>query len=114
MASNDSLRPAIVVLGVLLFVAGLAFAVRRWQQPPAQDERIEAAVDQMEQFTDELCACRDSICAQRVQERMSRWANDMAKENARTKPDKATQERMTKVGERMGACMQKALSSSSN
>jgi hypothetical protein len=72
-------------------------------------------IEQFERFTDEMCACTTNSCAQGVSERMSTWGTRVAKEQAESKerPDKAAQDRMMKVAERMTTCMQKAMASPS-
>jgi len=64
----------------------------------------------MTHFADEMCACHDTSCAQRVADEMTKWSQEMAKDQS--KPPKMTDDdvkRATALGERMGKCMQEAM-----
>ncbi len=69
-----------------------------------------AAFTAMNKFRGEMCACKDSACAQKVSEDMTRWGQQMAKEEP--DPPKLTEEdtrRFTQLGEALGKCMQAAM-----
>lgn len=73
----------------------------------------EAAMKAMADFRDKICACKDTPCVQHVSDDMAKWSQDMAK--ADEEPPKMSEEdtkRATAIGEEMGKCMQKAMSSS--
>jgi hypothetical protein len=70
------------------------------------------AVTQMTKFKDEMCACKDKACADKVQESMTKWSTDMAAkagDKKDQKPDEATMKKMTEVGTQYGECMTKAM-----
>lgn len=69
------------------------------------------ALAAMSGFADAMCQCRDKACADSVQERMTKWAIDVAanKEWANRKPDEATMKKMTEHGEKYASCMTKAM-----
>ncbi|HEX4452887.1 MAG TPA: hypothetical protein VH143_18560 [Kofleriaceae bacterium] len=68
------------------------------------------AMVKMEQFETEMCACKDSKCAQKVSDEMAKWSQEMAKGN-RIPPKMSDDDvkRATAIGEAMGKCMQKAM-----
>lgn len=71
------------------------------------------AVAKMTEFKDQMCACKDKACADKVQESMTKWSTDMAAkagENKDQKADEATMKKMTEVGQAYGECMTKAMS----
>ena len=71
------------------------------------------AMKAMRHFRDELCKCKDSACAQHVSDDMTKWGQEMAKDNE--EPPRMTDEETkeaTEIGEAMGKCMQQAMSSS--
>src|SRR5262249_20716450 len=77
--------------------------------PAAQTEKLEAdleaavkagapeaddmakALAKMTEFRDQMCACKDTACAQHVQDDMSKWSADMAKQmgDVDMRPDEA-------------------------
>jgi hypothetical protein len=74
---------------------------------------IQYAMKMMEQFRDDMCACKDAACAQQVSEVMTEWSLRMSREQR--KPPKMTEEsvkRATEIGETMGKCMQAAMGAS--
>lgn len=61
-------------------------------------------------FTDDMCACKDSACAQRVSDEMTKWSQEMSR--SEREPPRMTEEdqkRAAEIGERMGKCMQTAM-----
>jgi len=70
------------------------------------------AMAKMGEFKDQMCACKDKACADKVQESMNKWSAENAK-NAGDKPEKPSDEdmkKMTEVGTKYGECMTKAMS----
>jgi hypothetical protein len=68
------------------------------------------AMAKMGEFRDEMCACSDTACAQRVSDEMATWSQEQAKDSK--EPPKMTDEETkeaTQIGEAMGKCMQKAM-----
>jgi hypothetical protein len=68
------------------------------------------AMTVMHTFEDEMCACKDSPCAQRVSDEMTKWGEEQARDNR--EPPKMSDEEVkqfTQIGEHMGKCMQKAM-----
>lgn len=71
------------------------------------------ALDKMQAFTDQMCQCKDAPCAQQVSENVTKWAEEMSKQYKEPpKMSEADQERASKIGERMGKCMQDAIAAS--
>lgn len=68
------------------------------------------ALEAMERFRDQLCACKDPACVQRVSDEMTRWSQEMSR-TQRNPPKMSDQdvERATAIGEKMGQCMQAAM-----
>jgi hypothetical protein len=77
----------------------------------ADNNATRRAMKAMEHFRDEMCACKDTACAQHVSDEMSKWAADAAKQNDESwrMTDEETK-RATEIGETMGKCMQQAMS----
>ncbi|MEO6772640.1 MAG: hypothetical protein ABI467_06405 [Kofleriaceae bacterium] len=70
----------------------------------------DKAMSAMTKFRDEMCACTDSACAQRVSDEMTKWGQEEARNDQN--PPKMTEDdvkRFTRLGEIMGTCMQKAM-----
>jgi hypothetical protein len=68
------------------------------------------AMKAMERFGDEMCACKDTACAQKVSDEMTKWSQEEAKDQKES--PKMTEDdikRATAIGERMGKCMQTAM-----
>lgn len=71
------------------------------------------ALAKMLELTDSMCRCTDRICADKVQEEMTLWAQQMAKKGDRSaKPDEALMKQMVEVGTRYAECMTAAMSPS--
>jgi hypothetical protein len=71
---------------------------------------LDVIMKVMNGFRDQMCACKDSACAMRVSEDMTKWGQQQAA--AEQNPPKMTDEdtrRFTQLGEDMGKCMQKAM-----
>lgn len=71
------------------------------------------AVAKMTEFKDQMCACKDKACADKVQESMTKWSTEMAAKQGdkkEAKTDEATMKKMTEVGQQYGECMTKAMS----
>jgi hypothetical protein len=71
-------------------------------------------VDQVAQMKEWMCACKDKACADRVNDRYTRWGTAMASAFASpsshpTKPDDEAAKRMTDVAMAYGECMTKAM-----
>lgn len=100
------LRIAAMSAGIAMLVGGLlAYRARSHRV-----DRFEAAMHTFEQFTDEMCQCKDSACAQHISDDMTRWATAMEKEwKPPPKLDEMQTKRATAVGQRMAECMVKAM-----
>lgn len=71
------------------------------------------ALDKMQAFTDRMCQCKDAQCANETSDAITKWAEEMS--NRYKEPPKMSdvdQERASKIGERMGKCMQDAIAAS--
>jgi hypothetical protein len=82
---------------------------------PAVDPSSFAGIRaKLNKFADDMCVCNDSVCAQGVSDAMTKWGQDMTK-NAKQTPKMSEQETkdFTKIAERLGTCMQAAMSSGS-
>jgi hypothetical protein len=81
------------------------------QKPRDRREAIRVAFAKMEEFTAKMCACKDMKCAQRVSDEMTNWSVAQAKQQP--EPPRFSDEetiRAAAIGERMGKCMQVAMS----
>lgn len=72
----------------------------------------DAAIANMVALKDQMCACRDKACADRVLAAMTTWSNDMAAQARKNdrKADDPLMKKMTEVGQAIGECMTKAVS----
>jgi hypothetical protein len=71
----------------------------------------EKAMKEMAHFRDEMCACKDVACAERVSDAMSKWSYETDREvDTAWKLTGEEAKRATEVGESMGKCMQRAMS----
>lgn len=61
---------------------------------------------QMEGFKDEMCACKDKACAEKVAEKMGKWATENAEKVGKDTKPTPEQE---KLGTEMTQCMTKAM-----
>ncbi len=71
---------------------------------------LEPLIARMSVFADEMCACKDADCANRVSDAMTKWGQDLAA--AGEEPPKMSEEqqdRAMKIGTRMAGCMEKAM-----
>ncbi len=69
-----------------------------------------AAMSKMTEYKDKMCGCKDSACAQKVSDEMTKWGQEQAKDNKQS-PAMSEEEtkKFTQIGEEMGKCMQKAM-----
>jgi hypothetical protein len=70
----------------------------------------ELAMKVMTKFRDQMCMCKDTACAQKVSDDMTKWAQDIAKDER--EPPKFSEDdtkAFTVIGETMGKCMQQAM-----
>jgi len=66
----------------------------------------------MEEFSNEMCKCKDKACADKVQEGMTKWSTDMAAKGGEKKDEKRTRrpmKKMTEIGQKYAECMTKAM-----
>jgi len=80
---------------------------------PVEPDVATKALAQLGAFADQMCACHDTTCADRVQNRMNAWATAMAekadpKERNR-RASEADMKQMNELGTRYGECMAKAM-----
>ena len=83
---------------------------RKTVEKAAGAEAGAAALKKMTEFKDSMCACKDSACAQKVSDDMTKWGQEQAKDvGSMPTPDEDTTKKMTDIGTKMGECMQKAM-----
>ena len=80
--------------------------------PPDASSALDAAMHQMAEFTQRMCACRDSSCAQQVAEDMTKWSQEVSRDPAleNMKPTEEQMKQMTDITKQMTDCMTKAMS----
>jgi hypothetical protein len=72
--------------------------------------KLAETMNKMNEFKDQMCACKDTACAQQVSDVMTKWAQEQAQDKA--EPPKMSDEdtkKFLEIGEAMGKCMQKAM-----
>lgn len=71
------------------------------------------AMAKMEEFSNDMCKCKDKGCADKVQEGMTKWSTDMAAKAGDKKDppktDEATAKKMGEIGQKYAECMTKAM-----
>jgi len=95
------------VIGLAMGVIGFASAHGRRSD---RDVMLAGAMAQFEAFADRACACKDSACVERLNDKVSEWANDLAKRFPNTdKLDPKWANQAQTIAERMATCMAKAM-----
>lgn len=104
-------RLAVFLCSVMAITAGIGLVVKLRGRVDRDRERLDRAIAQFERLTDEMCACRDSPCAEAVSARMNAWATEMSKDDPKPPRDidEVTMARMQTIGMHMGECMQRAM-----
>lgn len=77
--------------------------------PQVRGDTKERAMAQIVEFKNQMCACKDATCTQRVSDDMRKWADEMNRSGE--KPPQMTDDdaRQAKtIGEELKQCMQKA------
>jgi len=72
----------------------------------------ELALEKMDSFAEKMCRCSDPRCAQDVADEMTKWAQEQSAKLSSNKLSEDDQRRAMAIGERMGRCMQQAMSGS--
>jgi hypothetical protein len=70
----------------------------------------ESAMHVLERFAEDMCDCHDSQCAQGVLDEMTRWSQEQKNSEQPPKLSDDDVKRAAALGERLGMCMQKAIS----
>jgi hypothetical protein len=61
-------------------------------------------------FTDQMCACKDKACADKVQDDFTKWGTEMSKKMDRDeRPDDETMKQLTDMMSRYADCMTKVM-----
>ena len=82
----------------------------RWHLVRMPGKAPEGVVEIMEDFTDQMCACKDKACAEQVQDEMTKWGTKMAKSARREdRPDPEVVKRTTEIMGRYVDCMTKLM-----
>jgi hypothetical protein len=103
-------RAALVAFGALGLALGvIGFATAHGRRSD-RDVMLAGAMAQFEAFADSACACKDSACVERLNDKVSAWANDLAKRFPNTdKLDPKWAKQAQAIAERMATCMTKAM-----
>jgi hypothetical protein len=81
---------------------------------PAHGTPSEQALAMMNALAEQMCACSDSQCIQVVSEKLTTWAQDMAKDTEQMKMSDDEQKVAAQIGRRMGECIQRAMGNGTN
>jgi hypothetical protein len=69
-----------------------------------------ASMKKLSDYKDQMCACKDTACATKVNDDMTKWAQDEAKNStSMPSPDEDSMKKMTEISTKLGECMQKAM-----
>ena len=95
----------VAIATTVMVLGGIATAIRL--RHDARRERLEQTLHQFEQFTNDACACKEKACIDRVNDRMVRWSQDVAKNasDLDPKPDEEAMRRWTPIVERYTKCV---------
>lgn len=73
--------------------------------PPPEKTQLE----QMIEFTEAMCACKNKACAKAEQKKLDDWAARMAEQESKTsEPTDEEMKKLAAIGKRYGKCMAKA------
>ena len=95
------MRTLVVVVGLLMAVAACK----------KKTSKTAEAMPKMREFRDDMCACKDKACADKVQDDMNKWSADNVR-NAGDRPERpseADMKQMQEIGTRYGECMARAM-----
>ena len=78
---------------------------------PAPEERgvIAEVMAKLEQFTDDMCACKDRACTDALTQELTRWSAEMGRAHPDLKPSETEMEEVMRVSERLSKCMMAAM-----
>ena len=76
----------------------------------APADPLVEAIQAMHKFSDEMCLCRDAMCAQKVNDEMTKWAQEpgRSKQLNDVKPSEDQMNDIMAVTKRMTDCIAKA------
>ncbi len=80
-------------------------------QPTCAEANVACAIDTLAYFSKKMCVCKDKGCADNVNNSMTKWGEEMAK-NApamNTKPTEAEQKKVMEVVTKYTDCMTKLM-----
>jgi hypothetical protein len=78
--------------------------------PPQPGSPWQGITAKFGDFTHQMCACRDSACAQKVSDDMVKWASELARQNERTRAETPEQQKqLAALAEEMTKCMSAAM-----
>lgn len=75
----------------------------------ANDAKAAEGLAKMKGYKDQMCACADAACADKVTKDMADWMQGPGKELASVKPSPELEKQAEALGEEMSKCMQKAM-----
>lgn len=96
---------------------GTAAPAEPAQEPAPSDTPApftrEALFQEMQGFADRMCECHDSQCAQQVADDMQTWSREAEKRADPPHMSEQDVQHASAIGERMGRCMQQAMTNGS-
>ncbi|MEO8701843.1 MAG: hypothetical protein ABI867_17495 [Kofleriaceae bacterium] len=69
--------------------------------------KADDALDKLDGFKNQICACADKACAETAMRSMETYMNEWSKSNQATKPSKAQADRSEKITNEMAECVKK-------
>lgn len=70
--------------------------------------KMQATMDQMVKFKDDMCKCADKACADKVMADMSKWGDEQAKNMGDFRPSDDDMKRMEELTKQLTDCSAKA------
>lgn len=106
-----SKRIQIAIGAAIMLAAAVIGIALKLRSRDTATEYFDQAMAKFDEFTEEVCGCKDTACVQHVSDKMSKWASEMAKAEQPIRDMTSDQkDRVSKIAERMTKCMSAAMS----
>jgi hypothetical protein len=99
------IKLAAAVGAFVLAIAGFGYRVTR-----PHDDRIARVMAKYSAYADQMCGCTNSQCSQQVADDMTKWSQQMLKDDpSLEKPDKDAMKQAEVIAQRLMKCMVRAM-----
>jgi len=98
-------RRTAMLIGAVLLLVTIAGAMT-YRKTCGRPHSVAAFIARFQAFTDEICRCRDTACAERTNKAIVAWSTELAREHPTPPPiDDASSLHMAQIAEQFGRCM---------